>query len=181
MQFSSQDGKLSITVKNENLRGLLAHGQLAPPTANLCLQRLTPLVLDTVTHLTIRRDPWGRQAFPEISGFREFLRQLPSLQSIDFVHCDFDSIRALDPVDVDLPSLRSLTVFVAPETKIDLDLLSRIAKSKSLFHSPLDKVKFVFGSATRVMFMESEMDRLKENVQMVEVEEVDENDVPSAF
>ena len=181
MQFSGQDGKLSITVKNENLRGMLAHGQLAPPTANLCLQRLTPLVLDTVTHLTLRRDPWGQQAFPETTGFREFLHQLPSLQSIDLVHCDFNCIRALDPVAVDLPFFRSLTIYVAPETKIDLDLLSNIANSKSSLRTPLEKVKFVFSSATRVMFMESEMDRLKESVQVVEVEEVDENNVPRIF
>lgn len=181
MEFSGQGGKLSITVKNENLRGLLAHGQSAPATANLCLQRLAPLVLDTITHLTLRRDPWGQQAFPEISGFREFLHQLPSLQSIDLVHCDFNSIRALHPVGVNLPFFRSLTIHVAPETKIDLDLLSHIAKSKSLLRSPLERVKFVFRSAARVIFMESEMDRLKENVQVVEVEEVDENNIPGVF
>ena len=182
MQFSGQDGKLSITVKNENLRGMLAHGQLAPPTANLCLQPLTPLVLDTVTHLTLRRDPWGQQAFPEVAGLREFLHQLPSLQSIDLVHCDFSSIRALDPVALDLPFFRSLNIYVAPETKIDLNLLSHVAKSKSSLHTPLEKVKFVFSSATQATaFMESEMGRLNECVQAVEVEGVDENNIPSAF
>ena len=179
MRFSGQDGKLNITVKNDNSRGML--GQLVPPTANLCLQSLTPLVLDTVTHLTLRRDPWGKQPFPETSSFREFLHQFPSLQSIDFVHCDFNSIGALNPVGVDLPLLRSLAIHVAPETKIDLDLLSHIAKSKSSLGSPLEKVKFVFGSATRVIFVESEMDRLKENVQVVEIEGVDENGIPSVF
>lgn len=181
MHFSGEKGKLSIAVKNENLRGMLAHGQLAPPTANLCLQRLTPLVLDTVTHLTLRRDPWGQQAFPEIAGFREFLHQFPSLQSIDLVHCDFSSVRALHPVGVNLPFFSSLTIYVAPETKIDLDLISNIAKSKASLSTPLEKVKFVLGSSTRVMFMESEMDRLRENVQVVEVEEVDENDIPNTF
>jgi len=180
LKFSGQGGKLSITVKNENHRGILAHGQLSPPTANLCLQRLTSLALDTVTHLTLRRDPWGQQAFPETSAFREFLHQLPALQSIDLVHCDFVSIHALHPVGVDLPFLRLLTIYVAPGAKIDLDSLSHIAKSKEL-SSPLEKVKFVFGSATRVMFMESEMERLKEHVQVVEVEEVDENNITSAF
>ena len=160
---------------------MLGHGQLTPPTANLCLQRLTPLVLDTITHLTLRRDPWGQQAFPEISAFREFLHQLPSLQSISLVHCDFNSIGALHPVGVDLPLLRSLAIHVAPETTIDLDLLSRIAKSKSSLGSPLEKVKLVFGSATRVIFVESEVDRLKENVQVVEIEGVDENNIPSVF
>ena len=178
MQFSGREGKLSITVKNENPRGMLAHGQLVPPTANLCLQRLTPLVLDTVTHLTLRRDPWGQQAFPETAAFREFLHQLPSLESIDLVHCDFNCIRALHPVAVNLPFFRSLTIHVAPETRVDLNLLSNIASPRSSLRSPLEKVKFVFSSATRVMFMESEMDRLKESVQVVEVEEVDENNIP---
>jgi len=172
---------LNITVKNENLRGMLAHGQLAPPTANLCLQRLTPLVLDTVTHLTLRRDPWGQQAFPETAGFREFLHQLPSLQSIDLVHCDFNCIRALHPVAVDLPFFRSLTIYVAPETEIDLDLLSSITHPKSSLRNPLEKVKFVFSPTTRVMFMESEMDRLRESVQVVVDEEVDENNIPRVF
>ena len=181
IQFSGRDGKLSVTVKNENLRGMLAHGQLAPPTANLCLQRLTPLVLDTVTHLTLRRDPWGQQAFPETAGFREFLHQFPSLQSIDLVYCDFNCVRALHPVAVDLPFFRSLTIYVAPETKLDLSLLSDIANSKSSLRSPLEKVKFVFSYAARTMFMESEMDRLRESVQVVEVEEVDENNIPRAF
>jgi len=181
LKFSGQGGKLSITVKNENHRGILAHGQLSPPTANLCLQRLTPLALDTVTHLTLRRDPWGQQAFPETSAFREFLHQLPALQSIDLVHCDFVSIHALHPVGVDLPFLRLLTIYVTPGAKIDLDSLSHIAKSRSALSSPLEKVKFVFGSATRVMFMESEMERLKEHVQVVEVEEVDENNITSAL
>jgi len=45
----------------------------------------------------------------------------------------------------------------------------------------LEKVRFVFDTATRVMFMESEMDRLKEHVQVVEVDEVDENYVAGAF
>jgi len=87
----------------------------------------------------------------------------------------------LYPVGVDLPFLRLLTIYVAPGAKIDLDLLSHIAKSRSGLGTPLEKVKFVFGPATRVMFMESEMDRLKEHVQAVEVEEVDENSVASAF
>jgi hypothetical protein len=177
MEFSGQGGKLNITIKNEGLRGTF----LVPPTANLCLQRLTPLVLDTVTHLTLRRDPWGQQTFPETSGFREFLHQLPSLQSITLVHCDFNSIHALHPVGVDLPFLRSLTIYVAPEGKIDLDLVSYITRSKSTLHGPLEKIKFVFGAGARVMFMESEMDRLKEHVRVVEVEEVDDNNIPSAF
>jgi len=55
VEFSGQGGKLNITVKNENHRGMLGHGQLTPSTANLCLQHLTPLVLDTVTHFTSSR------------------------------------------------------------------------------------------------------------------------------
>lgn len=181
MVFSGQEGRLSITVTNENRRGMLGHDQLILPIADLCLQRLTPLVLDTVTHLTLRCDPWGQQDFPEAPAFREFLQQLPSLQSIDLVHCDFNSIRALNPVGVNLPFLRSLNIYITPDTKIDLDLLSHIAKSKSMLRSLLEKVKFVFYSTTRVMFMESEMDRLKEHVQVVEVEEVDENNNASLF
>ena len=178
MQFSGRDGKLRVTVKNADPRGILIHGHLEPPTANLCLQRLTPLVLDAVTRLTLRSGTSGQQTFPETSGLREFLRQFPSLQSIDLIYCDFNGVRALHPVGVDLPSFHSLTVYVAPETKIDLDLLSQVAKTKSLFHSPLKQVKFVFGSATRVMFTDSEMDHLRENIQLVEVEEVDDGNVP---
>lgn len=179
IEFSGDAGELNVTVKNETYRGMLGHGRSTPPTANLCLQPLTPLILDTVTHLNLRRDPLGPEAFPEICTFREFLRQLPSLQSIDFVHCDFRGLRALDPVGVNLPFFHSLNIYVAPDAKIDLDLLSYIAKSKSLLECPLERVRFVFGSATRIMFMESEMDRLKEHVQMVEVEEVDENGITS--
>jgi len=87
----------------------------------------------------------------------------------------------LHPVAVDLPFFRSLTIYVAPETKLDLSLLSDIANSKSSLRSPLEKVKFVFSYAARTMFMESEMDRLRESVQVVEVEEVDENNIPRAF
>jgi hypothetical protein len=180
MEFSGNEGKLNITIKNENHRGILGHGRLTPPTANLCLQRLTPLVLDTVTHL-ILRDSWGQQAFPESFAFREFLHQFPSLQSVDLVHCDFNSIRAFDPVGVNLPFFHSLNIYVAPDTNVDLDLLSYIARSRSLLQCPLERVKFVFGAATRVMFMESEMDRLKEHVPVIEVEEVDENDITSVF
>lgn len=179
LEFSGDDGKLSVTVKNENYGGLLGRGRSAPPTANLCLQRLTPLLLDTVTHLTLRRDPWGPQTFPDISALRVFLHQLPSLRSIDLVHCDFNSVNALNPVGVNLPLFRSLNIYVAPDSKIDLDLLSHIARSKSLLQCPLERVKFVFGSATRVMFMESEMDRLREHVRVVEVEEVDGSDIIS--
>ena len=181
IELSGTGGRLTIAIKNEAYRGMLGYGQTAPPTATLCLQRLTPLVLDTVTHLTFRRDPWGPQVFPEISALREFLHQLPSLQSIDFVHCDLSSLSALNPVGVNLPFFRSLNIHVAPDATIDLDLLSHIAKSKSLLQCPLERVKFVFGSATRVMFMESEMDRLKEYVQVVEVEEVHESGLNSVF
>jgi hypothetical protein len=45
INLSGNQGKLSVTVKNEHHRGMLGHGPLRPPTANLCLQRLTPLVL----------------------------------------------------------------------------------------------------------------------------------------
>jgi len=179
LQLSGQGGKLNITIKNESLRGVLAHDQFAPPAANLCLQRLTPLALDTVTHLTLRRDHWGALAFPDTAGFREFLHQLPSLQSVALVHCDFRSISALDPVAVVLPFFRSLTICVAPETTIDFNLLCLIAESKLASRNPLEKVKFVFSSATRVMVVESEMDRLKQCVQVVEVEEVDE--IPNVF
>lgn len=175
IDFSGQEGKLSITVKN---RGVLGLGPLA---ANLCLQRFTPLVLGTVTHLTLQRHSWGQQVFPEAPTFCEFLHQFPSLQSINLVHCDFNSISALNPVGVNLPFFRSLTIYVAPDAKIDLDLLSSIAESKSLLRSPLERVKLVFGTATRTMFMESEMDRLKEHVQVVEVEEIDENNITRVF
>ena len=171
MEFSGNEGKLRITVKNENHRGVL--GRLTTSTANLCLQHLTPLVLDTVTHLTFQRDPWGQQTFPEIPAFREFLQQLPSLQSIDLIHCDFNSIHALNPVAVNLPFFRSLNIYVDPEAKLDIDLLSHIAKSRSAFQCPLERVRFVFGFATRVMLMKSEMDRLREHVQVVEIEEVE--------
>lgn len=181
IEFSGNQGKLRVTIKNENHRGMLGHGQLTPPTANLCLQRLTPLVLDTITHLTLRRDPWGQQAFPEISAFREFLHQLPTLQSISLVHCDFNSIHALNPVGVDLPLFRSLDIYIAPDAKLEFELLSHLAKSKSLLQCPLDRVKFVFGSATRVIFLESDMDGLKEHVRVVEVEEVDENNITSVL
>lgn len=177
IELSGNQGKLRVTVKNEANRGIL--GQSTPPAANFCLQRLTPLVLDTVTHLALRRDPWGPQAFPEISALREFLRQLPSLQSIDLVHCDFNSLSALNPVGVNLPFFRSLSIHVAPDAKIGLGLLSRIAKSKSSLKCPLERVKFVFGSMAQVLFMESEMDRLKEHVQVVEVERADGNSITS--
>jgi hypothetical protein len=87
----------------------------------------------------------------------------------------------LNPVAVNLPFFRSLAIYVTPDTKIDLDLLSNIAKSKSSLQCPLERVKLVFGSATRVMYMESEMDRLKEHVQVVDVEEMDEHDVTTVF
>jgi hypothetical protein len=131
--------------------------------------------------LTIRRDPWGQQAFPEISAFREFLHQLPSLQSIDLVHCDFNNIHALNPVGVNLPFFRFLSIYVAPDAEVQLDLLSHLAKSKALVQCPLERVKFVFGSAPRVMFSDSEMNGLKEHVQMVEVEAVDGNNVTSGL
>ena len=171
MVFSGNEGKLSITVKDGNGRGVLGHGQSSPPIANLCLQHFTPLVLDTVTNLTVRCDPWGQQTFPETSAFREFLHQLPSIRSVDLVHCDSDSIRAFDPVGVNLPFFRSLNIYVAPNAKIDLEDLSHLVKSRSLLQCPLERVKFVFRSATRITFTESEMGRLREHVQVVEVDE----------
>ena len=61
--------------------------------------------------------PWGQQAFPETAGFREFLHQLLSLQSIDLVHCDFNCVRSLNSIAVDLPFFCWLTIYVAPETR----------------------------------------------------------------
>ena len=170
MEFAGNEGKLHITVKNESYGSMLGHGQSRSSTANLCLQRLAPMALDTVTRLTLRRDLWGPQVFPESSALREFLHQLPSLQSIDLVHCDFNSLSALNPIGVNLPFLRSLDIHVAPDTKIDLSQLSHIAKLKSSLQCPLERVRFVFGSATRVMSMQSKMGRLKEHVRVVEVE-----------
>ena len=55
------------------------------------------------------------------------------------------------------PSVLPLAHYIrGPGNKIDLDVLSNIAKSKSSIRRPLEKVKFVFSSATRIMFMESD-------------------------
>lgn len=173
MGFSSNEGKLSINIKSEPSRYLqFGNGQLTPPTAGRCLQRLTPLVLDTVTHLTIRRGPWEPQVFPEPSALREFLHQLPSLQTIDLVCCHLSSLTALDPAGVRLPFFHTLNLYLAPDAVIDLFPLSHLAKSKLSLKCPLEKVKLVFGSPTR--FKGSEMGRLKQHIRVVEVEEVND-------
>jgi hypothetical protein len=177
MEFSGNEGKLSVAVKNEIYRGIPGMPGRSPPAAVLCLRDLTPLVLDTVTHFAFRRDPgWGPQAFPEPSALREFLYQLPSLQSIDLVHCDFNLLTALNPVGVRLPFFHSLSIYVDPDAKIDFYPLSHLVKSKSSLNCPLDRLNlFVVGPTTRVVFKRSELDRLKQHIRVVEVEEVDVN------
>ena len=63
-------------------------------------------------------------------AFREVLHQLPCLQPIDLVHCDFKSISAYSSAGVDLSCFRSLNIYVTPDAKINLGSLSRIVKSR---------------------------------------------------
>ena len=174
IKLSGNDGSLNTTVtESVKLERFPGRVNLTSSTAGLCFQRLTPLVLNTVTHLAIQSDPQDEHIFPDPSLFHDFLHQLPSLQSICLVHCDFNSIRAFDPVEVNLPSFSSLDIHVAPDRKIDLGLLSDIAKSKLSLQCPLERVKLV--SSTAIAFDKSEMVRLREHVQVVEVREVNEN------
>ena len=180
IEFSGNEGKLGIALFEDSGAGPFRRARSGPPLAGRCLQRFTPLALDTVTHLTLQHNYSGSHPFPVASALCELLHQLPSLQSIDLIRCDPDAVSALNSHGVNLPSFRSLNVHVAPGAEPNLNLLSRVAKSISLQQYPLERVKLVFALATQATLKKSEMGRLERHVQVVEVVDADGNSIISA-